>query len=307
MCDNVRLIKAIDAFLAKKDVDLTGNLRGARYARPTETVRAISSLDNEIADILEEEKEQIVSSLRQSGGAKQYRNGQWQEDKQKDKAGSRLATLFGLAFSSNLRTYSNDYIRQSSPDMSVERLTERTQAWVDRWSGHLGDIMQDTTISEVDRILAAGIRDNKDIPDVIQDLLDSGAIDSYYRARMTAVTEVLRCHSYAQQEAFMQNPLIVAKEWRHTGGHKNEPRPHHVDMNGQTVPKAEDFTISGPNGTFPAVVPRDASLPASESINCHCIMVAITDESVLDIPYEQRRDMQQEAIINDDMLFAAGS
>ena len=55
----------------------------------------------------------------------------------------------------------------------------------------------------------------------------------------------------------------------------------------------------GRNGiTYYPMYPIDPILPASESVNCHCI---------LGMPYEERKKLQQQFIENDDTAYAEAS
>ena len=116
-----------------------------------------------------------------------------------------------------------------------------------------------------------------------------------------AVTEVLRAHSVAREEAIQQSPSTDRKEWRHTGAHKNEPRPNHVDMDGQIVPKKEPFELKGTDGkTYHPMYPRDPCLPPGESVNCHCIHRGIAADDAIGMSLEERRRLQQKYIEEDD-------
>jgi hypothetical protein len=131
--------------------------------------------------------------------------------------------------------------------------------------------------------------------------LDGGWRSEYYQAKRVAVTEVLRAHSVAREEAIQQSPAVEQKEWRHTGAHKNQPRPNHVAMDHQIVPKDQPFEMQGRDGgTYYPMYPRDPSLPACESVNCHCIHRGIVNEDILGMSYEDRKKLQQEIIDNDD-------
>lgn len=128
-------------------------------------------------------------------------------------------------------------------------------------------------------------------------ILDSGIRDEYYKARRVAVTEVLRAHSVAQQEAFMQSPAVEEKMWKHTGAYRNDPRKNHMDMDGQRVPKDQPFELRGiKGGTYYPMYPRDSSLPPEESINCHCISQPVVSAEVLGLSLEERQRLQQQAI-----------
>lgn len=137
----------------------------------------------------------------------------------------------------------------------------------------------------------------KGIAEFTQALIDGGIRSERYRARATALTETLRAHSVAQQEALIQNPAVESKEWVHTGAYRNTPRENHVAMNGVIVPKDEPFVLEGADGvTYYPMYPRDPSLPPGESVNCHCIHRGVVNDDILGLPLEERKRLQQEAI-----------
>lgn len=157
--------------------------------------------------------------------------------------------------------------------------------------------MQLNSHKEIETILTKGLQDGSGIATFTRAILDSGIRDEYYKARRVALTEVLRAHSVAQQEAFMQSPAVSEKMWLHTGEYRNEPRQNHVDMSGQRVPKGEPFSLTGiKGGTYEPMYPRDTILPPEESINCHCICQPVVSEDILGLPLEERQRLQQEAI-----------
>jgi hypothetical protein len=157
--------------------------------------------------------------------------------------------------------------------------------------------MQLNSHKEIERILEKGLAEGSGITEFTRAILDSGIRDEYYKARRVAVTEVLRAHSVAQQEAYMQSPAVSEKMWKHTGEYRNEPRQNHVDMDGQRVPVGEPFELIGADGgTYEPMYPRDTTLPPEESINCHCISQPVVSEEILGLPLEERQRLQQEAI-----------
>lgn len=154
-------------------------------------------------------------------------------------------------------------------------------------------------------MLKKEIENGGNISQLCVDLINSGMEKegkgeywtSHYRARKVAVTEVLRAHSVAQHEAYMQSPAVESKSWRHTGNYRNEPRQNHVDMDGQVVLKDQPFELVGADGMiYYPMYPRDTSLPAAESINCHCIEQPVVDMEILGLPLEERQKLQQQAI-----------
>ena len=176
-------------------------------------------------------------------------------------------------------------------------MSKKTTAWVRTWSASLGEIMQLNSHKEIETILEKGLRDGSSIQEFTRSILDSGIRDEYYKARRVAVTEVLRAHSVAQQEAFMQSPAVEEKMWKHTGAYRNDPRKNHMDMDGQRVPKDQPFELRGiKGGTYYPMYPRDSSLPPEESINCHCISQPVVSAEVLGLSLEERQRLQQQAI-----------
>ena len=151
--------------------------------------------------------------------------------------------------------------------------------------------------TQIENILTTAIAEGSSVAEVTQAIIDSGIRDEYYRARRTSVTEMLRVHSVAQQEALMQSPSVEEKAWVHTGSYKNTPRQNPVDMNGVRVPKSETFTLIGADGvTYYPMYPRDSILPPGESVNCHCLVQPIVSEDVLGLPLEERQKLQAEAL-----------
>jgi uncharacterized protein with gpF-like domain len=184
--------------------------------------------------------------------------------------------------------------------LKLERVSKCTTAWVKEWSEELGEIMQLNSHKEIEKILTKGLQDGKGIAEFTSDIINSGIRNEYYKARRVAVTEVLRAHSVAQQEAFMQSPAVSEKMWKHTGEYRNTPRENHVDMNGQRVPVDEPFDLTGLDGSsYSPMYPRDTSLPPEESINCHCICQPIVSEEILGLSLEERQALQQQIV--DDM------
>lgn len=92
------------------------------------------------------------------------------------------------------------------------------------------------------------------------------------RAEAIVTTEVGRNFSMANNLGLKQAAEMVPelqKMWLHVGGAKTS-RPEHVAMNGVTVGMDEPFLFSG----GPLQYPQDPDGDASETINCHCRMVA---------------------------------
>lgn len=75
------------------------------------------------------------------------------------------------------------------------------------------------------------------------------------------------------------------------------PRENHMAMDGQQVFKRETFTLAGRDGAvYHPLCPRDTGLPAGESINCHCIMEEVKNESALGMSKDELRTLREQAM-----------
>ena len=318
MRDCGALLKAIDAYIAKVDDDLSETLNEAGFADCADTVAAMSELEDNIARALTAETRYINQRLRESVDLAEFADN-WEEIKETDDTGDVLAELFYNSFTTNMPKLATSYIKRIDSALTVSQITRRTVDWAQSWSAKLGKIMKLTTHERIENLLIENLREGKSVADFTRDLIDAGIrgkreeekedgtiiiIDEYHRARTTAVTEMLRAHSVAQQEAITQNPAVEDKMWVHTGGHRNKPRQNHVNMDGVIVRKDQPFSLTGADGNeYYPMYPRDPELPAGESINCHCIHQGIASEDALGLSLEERKRLQQQAIDEDDGLW----
>jgi len=105
----------------------------------------------------------------------------------------------------------------------------------------------------------------------VRDLLGGGRA-AEARAQAIVTTEVGRNFSMANYLGLKQAGEVLPellKMWVHTGGGKTS-RAEHVGMSGATVGMEEPFMFSG----GPLMYPQDLDGDPSETINCHCRMVA---------------------------------
>lgn len=301
MCMNCRpLIKAIDAYIQKADDDLTDALEEEGYAEPKKTVKYIQDLEDKVEKAFLAETDYFLAEAEKAVDLEAFAEKIWPDVMLNDELKEKLAGIFTELFSEFMPEFVGFYIGRTDTELELKQVSKRTTAWVKRWSKDLGEFMKLNSHKEIERILEKGLKEGSSVAEFTRNILDSGIRDEYYKARRVAVTEVLRAHSVAQQEAFMQSPAVEEKMWRHTGSYRNDPRKNHVDMNGQRVPVNEPFTLEGiKGGTYYPMYPRDSDLPPEESINCHCICQPVVSEKILGLSLEERQRLQQEAI--DDM------
>lgn len=298
-CD--ALIKAIDRYIEKADESLADDLDAEGFAESRKTLRTAQEIEEAVAAALLEETDLFVEYASKAIDLEEFAAKIWPGVKLTDALAEKLETVFLEMFNDFMPGVVEVYLQRTDKQLKLETVSKQTTGWIKRWSAELGELMKLDSHNEIERILATGLENGDDIATFTRNILDSGIRDEYYRARRVSITEVLRAHSVAQQEAFMQSPAVEEKMWRHTGKYRNKPRQNHVDMDGQVVPKGEPFTMRGADGsTYYPMYPRDSRLPPGESINCHCIEEPVVSERVLGLPLEERQRLQQQAIDNMD-------
>ncbi len=93
------------------------------------------------------------------------------------------------------------------------------------------------------------------------------------RAETIANTETAAAFNYARDKA-MREAGVTHKRWLHSQSPLiKEPRPTHVEADGQVVPIDEPFDIGG----VKMIHPGDESAPADEVINCHCVAIPMEE------------------------------
>ena len=300
------LIGAIDAYIAKKEDNLEDILNSEGYADAAETVKEVTKLEKKIAVALISETDMVKSALKESNNLGDFIMRVWPQIKENKVLKNTLAKILVEEYSTIIPELATSYIAAVDPAMKVTNLTRKTTAWIHDWSVDLAEKMQLNSHSEIDRMLTAAFNEGMSIPAFTRELIESGLRNEHYKARRAALTELLRAHCYAQQEGYTQSPAVDEKMWMHTGAYRNTPRLNHVAMNGVRVPVNETFTLFGADGgIYHPMMPKDTSLPAGESINCHCIIQPVVSEKILGLPLEERQRMQAEIIAADDGAWEA--
>lgn len=294
-CGN--LLKAIDTYIAKADKKLSDELSEEGFAEPEETVEHIEQLEEQLAKVftkqsaifcllLDEAKRREIDAEKILGAFKAN-----------DPTRDELFKIFFESFSEYVPNLANVYMSKMDSELVVEQISQKTTTWISDWSDELSELMELSSHDEIEAILTNGLKNGNGVDAIARDIRVNGIRDEYYKARRAALTETLRAHSVAAEESIQQCPAAKFKEWVHTGSYRNEPRENHVRMNGQKVPKDQPFTLIGRDGvTYYPQMPLDPCLPASESVNCHCVHRGIASEDILGLSLEERKKLQQQAI-----------
>lgn len=297
------ILDAIDRYLAKSDDDLVDTLKKEGYAEPKETVAAINSLEEQIASALHEQTETLLATLQEAEA-----DGIETEDLQSrisamlsaDVIATTVETMSAEMYEKQVPKLASVYMEESDGELVVSTLRERTSAWMRSWSKQLGELTRINTHEQISSLIEETISEGQSIADLTRKIQEGGWRSEYYQARRYALTETLRAHSVAHEEAIQQSPACDKKKWRHSGFAKIRPRENHVAMDGQIVPKDKPFELKGKDGaTYYPMHPRDSILPASEAANCHCIHQGIVNDDILGLSLEERQALQQKYIEDD--------
>lgn len=320
------IISAIDRYIAKSDDDLSKQLKSEGFAEPKKTVKNISILEDEIADILEGQTQRLYEAITAADGTAEGLASAVNLLLQGDTVADDMEDVLLRYYEDNAKGLVEDYMKETDPKLGVEVLRERTKSSLEEWAHDTARLIQEgshrkivaflvsafqvvTKAEEVPQyvsddimaIIQEGIDNGKGIPFVARQIKNGGFRDSYKQARVVALTETLRLHNIAHEEAIQQSPACDMKEWRHSGFYKIQPRKNHMAMDGKMVPKGQPFELLGADGnTYYPMYPTDPSLPPAESINCHCVHRGVVNEDVLGMSYDERKKLQEEFIANDD-------
>lgn len=291
------LLKAIDAYLQKADGDLAEELAAEGYLDSVNTVDEIARLEDDIAAALAEETERFKKAIAGANSLEEFAETVWPEVKRADTMGETLAALFKAAFAKMLPKLADAYIKDTDGRLFITETSAMLTDFVENWSEKLGTLMQLESHAQIEKLLTQSLENGDSIAAFTDSILNSGIRNEYYRARSVALTETLRAHCAAQQEAIMQSPAAEKKKWKHIGAYRTKPRDNHLDMDGTEVNKAEPFVLLGADGvTYYPLYPKDPILPAGESISCHCIEAPVINPEILSLPLEYVQQVQQENI-----------
>lgn len=267
ICNADFILSAIDRYIQKADDDLKDTLENNGFVNAAGTVVTVNALEEQIADALEEQTDKLSDVISSST------DGNWDTVNEsvnnmlsEDDIAETVAEAAEDMYTVNVPELATIYLQNTDPDLVVEEVSSQITSWITEWSAQLGELMKTTSHRQITDLIQDAIDRGISIAELSRTIQSEGFRNELWQARRVALTETLRAHSVAQEEAIQQNPAVEQKEWIHSGGHRIEPRANHVDMSGQIVDKNEPFTLKGRDGnTYYPMYPRDPLLPASDS------------------------------------------
>lgn len=293
--DTQPLIDAIDKYILKADDTLKGQLSNEGFIETEKTISAIKAIEDKLSDIFMEQLDKISDAIKDKDDLSDAIDAILDLDLENEKFSDVFENEFKDLFNSLCKTF----LKEIDSGVKFQSVSDSTVSWIESWSNDLADIMELSTNEGLDNIFTNALDNGDSVSDITERLQDWYGF-SETRARRTAVTEILTAHSAAANETYKNCAAVERKKWRHTGSHKNEPRENHIDMDGQTVPKDGTFTLFGADGvTYYPEYPRDPILPASERVNCHCILQPVVNKDILGLSEEERQKIYDEAVAED--------
>lgn len=290
-----RLIDAIDAYIRKSDEDLEEQLTAEGYVAVDAAVATINLIEDAVRDALDGHTDRFLAQMKEADSVGRFIAEAWPGIKSEKELRDALEGILRQQFQSLMGECVQEFLLDADKALAIDRrITKPTQDFIESWSSQLADIMHLNTNRQIEEILLDSQEKALSIAQVADAIGKSGIRSPGWRARRVAQTEVLRIESYAQLEYMRQDPSVEEKEWVHTGGHKNKPRANHVAMNGQRVAVEEGFELKCVDReTRNPMCPRDIRLPASETVNCHCIMRPIRNKEIMGMSVEERRALRE--------------
>lgn len=146
-------------------------------------------------------------------------------------------------------------------------LTSAVRDYIDRWSFKKASFVTDTTEGMLQDLLTQAVDDGwgaQKLGQAIRTMYDDMTAD---RSLMIARTETTGAVNYGA-ETTLREEGHSAKQWSTVMDGRE--RESHADADGQVVAIDEPFKLAGGEGMFPG----DQSLPAEETINCRCTVIA---------------------------------
>ena len=289
------LINAIDTYIKKADEDLEKQLAAEGFAAAGAAVAAISKIEDAVRDALEGHADRLLAKLEKADSIEGFLAEAWPGIKSEKELRDALEKILRQQFQDLMGECVQEFLVDADKALAIDRrITKPAQDFIESWSSQLADLMHLNTNKQIEKILLDSQEKALSIEQVAGAIGKSGIRSPGWRARRVAQMEVLRIESYAQLEYMRQDPSVEEKEWVHTGGHKNKPRANHVAMDGQRAAVEEPFELAGADGgTYHPMLPRDICLPASESVNCHCIMKQIRNEKIMGMSVDERRALRE--------------
>lgn len=138
--------------------------------------------------------------------------------------------------------------------------------WVEQYGGELITEISNTTMEQINDIVAGGIADGLSEREIGKLITAVAPTKSASRAQTIARTESSRAANATGLETAKETGLEMQKVWNASGGSRT--RDSHQRADNQKVGLDEFFIVGGERLRYPS----DPSGSAAETINCRCVL-----------------------------------
>lgn len=292
------IIGILDRFIQKAEEDDEKELKDIGYLETAVTIKTMADLEEKIAEAINSQSDRFCADLADSESLQEYLKKGFDSFVKDDSIKKEMKLILEKFSDEALKTLTEAYLDEAG--LSWVSYTDRTIDTVQQWAEDTAQFFADGTFDQLRKILDDGVKAGKGVDKISREIQKEGIRNTYFKARTVAQTETLRMHSYAANEAMIQTPWVEKKRWHHTGAHKNKPRPNHQAMSGEEVSKTERFALHGADGCiYHPMFPRDSCLPASESVNCKCILQRVESNEPVAFDFDEKKRLQEQAIEDD--------
>lgn len=307
MVDYLPLLKAIEALLARADVDLQDYLASMGYKNPKNLVDAIENVQDVLEAILSDYENRLLDELGKCKSKEDLLE-KWESVKEDTEFQQSTSDAITGVLLSYALLYLDEYLKYDDKDLSGTEISKKA---IGR-TLELADITAASKIGTVNNYLDGALQECEAEVEksakgaskliefgkkVLERILSSKIFERLTNCRSTATATVLAYESIIQQEAISQNPSVKRKRWCHNGS--ENPRENHIDMDGVESDADGVFMLTGRDGGIYYIeYPRDCSLPSSESVNCHCTVESVIDEDILSWAAETKSQVQHEIVLS---------
>lgn len=150
---------------------------------------------------------------------------------------------------------------------------EAVRQWLAEHGAEMVSLIQDTTVKLFRQVLDEAVVEGEGSEAIARRLNSEWPEISRMRARRIGRTEVIRASNHGSitgaRQVQVETGLALRKEWIETFDGRTRDS-HFIEG---TVGLEEPFDVGG----YPAMYPGDASLPASESVNCRCTVAYVAE------------------------------
>lgn len=178
-----------------------------------------------------------------------------------------LTNIFKYNVSRTIQKYSDVFKWNVSAKITKSVKDKMLRAWNKKYSARKIKQISDTTKERLNKVITNSQEKGLSYNDTVKAILSNVDDMRVGRARTIARTETSSAINNTSNKT-AEEVGMDEKGWIHIGG-KYASRSNHSKLNGKWIKLNELFDL----GDYKAKFPHDPSLPASEVVNCNCLVI----------------------------------